>query len=148
MEGTETQDDCCLKGSDERKITETVRKFPSPKLRSGGEIASSKPNWKKDLNANFSEKMARMVRGEQLFDREMFRLERELDPGLLLKSGREICISGFKEVSKKDRNRALKWRVRKRLGVSISEKDRNGVRKWRVRKKLERTKKPDGICVL
>ena len=135
-DGIETQDDCCLKGSNERNEIKTDKKFSSPKLRSGGEIASSKPNWKKDLNANFSAKMKRMVRGEQLFDREMLRLERELDPGLLLKSGREICISGFKEVSKKDRNRALKWRVHKNPVSNIkSLVDRNRALKWRVRKK-------------
>ena len=49
-------------------------------------------------NANFSEKMMRMVRGEILLDREMFGSEQEPVPGLLLKSGREMCISGFKEV--------------------------------------------------
>ena len=85
-----------------------------------------------------------------------------------------ICMN-FEDfnVSEKLRNRALKWRVRKRLGVSakryshsemkfisgyyaisekdrngfksISKKDQNGFRKWRVRKRLGRIKKPDKI---
>ena len=78
-----------------------------------------------------------MVQGEQLFDREMLRSEQEPVPGLLLKSGREICISGFKEVSKKDQNRALKWRVR-------SESDNN--LKGLVRSDPERTSKKGYDC--
>ena len=42
------------------------------------------------------------------------------------------------------RNRVLKWRVRKKVEVSILEKDRNRFLKWRVRKKLGETEIPDG----